>query len=74
MKYLNVGANRLMDDTIMDIRDSLMENKVLMKLDLRATEITCFGCSELARVLKVNSVLEVSAFFIFDEEQNFVES
>lgn len=44
----------------MDIRDSLMENKVLLRLELQATEITDYGLSELARALKVNNTIQVS--------------
>ncbi|XP_011498032.1 PREDICTED: protein phosphatase 1 regulatory subunit 37-like [Ceratosolen solmsi marchali] len=59
LKCLNIGSNTLMDDVIMDITDSLMENKVLLRLELQSTEITCYGASELARVLKVNNFIKI---------------
>ena len=65
LKYLSVASNALRDDTVMDIKESLMENEYLIKLNFENTEITDFGVSELASVLKVNKTIEVFVFMYY---------
>ncbi|KAL7289111.1 hypothetical protein TKK_0017059 [Trichogramma kaykai] len=58
LECLSLAGMPLQDDTIMDIRESLLANRQLSRLILENTEITDFGAEELARILKNNDVIE----------------
>lgn len=56
---LNIGHNVLTSDVVHSIKDSLQQNKTLLRLGMQSTHLSCEGAIALAEIIEDNKVIQV---------------
>ncbi len=58
---LNIGHNVLSSDVLHAMKDSLQQNRTLLRLGMQSTHLTCEGAIVLAEVIEDNPVIQVNS-------------
>lgn len=56
---LNIGHNVLSSDVLHAMKDSLQQNRTLLRLGMQSTLLTCDGAIVLAEVIEDNPIIKV---------------
>lgn len=59
---LNIGHNVLSSDVLHSMKDSLVQNRSLLRLGMQSTQLACEGAIVLAEVIEDNPVIQVTLF------------
>jgi protein phosphatase 1 regulatory subunit 37 len=59
LETLNIGQNKLTNECLHVMKDSLQQNRTLLQLGMQSTHVTCEGAIALAECIADNPVIQV---------------